>query len=110
MVPATQPGEKDRNCMLKNLSKVIICSLATFGIAKSAISGGCEGRDTTPVYVVYQMGTERPQTLYSTSRTYYSCTVEYRQVTEYSQTTRCEEQSRRREYPMQHVCYTYVDP
>src|SRR5436305_2052092 len=84
--------QKNRKLMLTNLAKIIICSLGTLCIAASAVACDQAGGER-PTYVVYQVQTEQPESRYSTSRTYYSCAVEYRQVTEYSRTTRSEERS-----------------
>jgi|SRR6266480_749515 len=96
--------------MLKNVIKFIIYSLGVSLSACSAVAGDCETRYVAPTYVVYQVPVEQPQPICSTTRDYYSCTVEYRQTTEYTRTTRCEERAYPVERPIRHVRYTYVDP
>ena len=96
--------------MLKKLIKSIICSLGISLSACSAVAGDCETRYVAPTYLVYQVPVEQPQPICSTTRNYYSCTVEYRQTTEYTRTTRCEERAYLTERPMRHIRYAYLDP
>ena len=96
--------------MLKNVIKSIIFSLGISFFASCAVAGDCETRYVAPTYVVYQVPVEQPQPICSTTRDYYSCTVEYRQTTEYTRTTRSEDGTYLVERPIQRVRYTYVDP
>jgi hypothetical protein len=96
--------------MLKQVIKSIIFSLGISFSACTAVAGDCETRYAAPTYVVYQVPVERPQPICSTTRDYYSCTVEYRQTTEYTRTTRREERTYLTEPPVRHIRYAYVDP
>jgi len=96
--------------MLTKVIKSIICSLGISFFASCAVAGDCETRYVCPTSVVYQVPVQQPSAICSTTRDYYTCTVEYRQTTEYMRTTRCEDRTYLVERPIQHVRYTYVDP